>query len=160
VLALSFATYGLMKNKVRMPALESLGVEAVLLTLPALVVVAGITSRGEGTFGGDHLRVSLLLVSLGVVTAVPLLLFGAAASRVPLSSMGLMQYITPTLQFLIGLLVRHESMSTGRWVGFLVVWGALAVFSTDALRAAHGRRISEAEAAPPGPPPPRPLIME
>jgi chloramphenicol-sensitive protein RarD len=139
VLAFSFATYGLMKNQVGMPALESLGVEAVLLTIPALVVLARIEGSGQGTFGGAHLKVTLLLVSLGVVTAVPLLLFGAAASRVPLSTMGLMQYITPTLQFLIGLLVVHETMSTGRWVGFAVVWAALVVFTVDSLRAARTR---------------------
>ncbi len=135
VLAFSFATYGLMKNQVRMPALESLGVEAALLAVPAAVVLGGIEAGGHGTFGGSQVHVTVLLVSLGVVTAVPLLLFGAAASRVPLSTMGLMQYLTPTLQFLIGLLVAHEAMSTGRWVGFTVVWLALVVFSVDSVRA-------------------------
>jgi chloramphenicol-sensitive protein RarD len=139
VLALSFATYGLMKNKVRMPALESLGVETALLAIPAAVVLAVIEAGGHGTFAGAQVHITVLLVSLGVVTAVPLLLFAAAASRVPLSTMGLMQYLTPTLQFVIGLVVGHEAMSTGRWVGFVIVWLALVVFSADSLRAARAR---------------------
>ncbi len=138
-LAFSFATYGLMKNQVRMPALESLAVETALLAVPAAIVLGSIETAGHGTFGSEHVATSVLLVSLGVVTAVPLLLFGAAASRVPLSTMGLMQYLTPTLQFIIGLLVVHETMSTGRWVGFVVVWLALAVFSADSLSAARSR---------------------
>jgi chloramphenicol-sensitive protein RarD len=138
-LAFSFATYGLMKNQVRMPALESLAVETALLAVPAAIVLGSIETAGHGTFGSGHVATSVLLVSLGVVTAVPLLLFGAAASRVPLSTMGLMQYLTPTLQFIIGLLVVHETMSTGRWVGFVVVWLALAVFSADSLSAARSR---------------------
>ena len=105
LLAFSFATYGLMKNRVRMPALESLSVETALLLVPAVAVLAVLESRGTATFGHTALGTNLLLVGVGILTAVPLLLFGAAASRVPLSTMGLMQYITPTLQFMIGLLV-------------------------------------------------------
>jgi len=140
VLALSFATYGLMKNKVAMPALESLAVETFMLAIPAAVVLGAIESGGRGTFGAAHAHVSALLVSLGVVTAVPLLLFGAAASRVPLSTMGLLQYLTPTLQFLIGLFVAHETMSTGRWVGFAAVWLALIIFTLDSLHTVRGRQ--------------------
>jgi chloramphenicol-sensitive protein RarD len=140
VLAFSFATYGLMKNQVRMPAVESLAVETTMLVLPALVVVAAVTSGGQAAFGHPPLRVTVLMVGMGVVTAVPLLLFGAAASRVPLSTMGLMQYITPTLQFVIGLSVAHEQMSAGRWFGFFIVWLALLVFSLDSLR--HSTRAS------------------
>lgn len=148
VLAFSFATYGLMKNQVRMPALESLTVETALLALPAAIVLGAIELGGRGTFGSGHVATSALLVSLGVVTAVPLLLFGAAASRVPLSTMGLLQYLTPTLQFIIGLLVVHETMSSGRWAGFALVWVALVVFSVDSLRAARSRSALLAAAAP------------
>ena len=139
VLAFSFATYGLMKNKVRMPALESLGVETAMLAIPAAVVLGWIETGGHGIFGTDQVRLSLLLISLGVITAVPLLLFGAAASRVPLSTMGLMQYLTPTLQFVIGLAVAREVMSTGRWVGFSIVWLALIIFTADSLRTVGAR---------------------
>jgi len=139
VLAFSFATYGLMKNQVRMPALESLAVETSMLALPAAVVLVHLGTAGQLVFGGPQVHVTVLLVSVGAVTAVPLLLFGAAASRIPLSTMGLLQYVTPTLQFLIGLSVVHEAMSTGRWIGFVIVWLALAVFSADSLRAARAR---------------------
>lgn len=139
VLAFSFATYGLMKNQVRMPALESLGVETALLAVPAALVLAHLKASGQLVFGGPQVHVTVLLVSVGAVTAVPLLLFAAAASRIPLSTMGLLQYVTPTLQFVIGLWVVHETMSAGRWVGFMMVWLALAVFSVDSLRAARAR---------------------
>jgi len=139
VLAFSFATYGLMKNQVRMPALESLAVETAMLALPAAVVLVHLGTAGQLVFGGPQVHVTVLLVSVGAVTAVPLLLFGAAASRIPLSTMGLLQYVTPTLQFLIGLSVVHEAMSTGRWIGFVIVWLALVVFSVDSLRAARAR---------------------
>jgi chloramphenicol-sensitive protein RarD len=127
-----------MKNQVRMPALESLGVETALLALPAALVLGSIGAAGHAAFGSS-IHLTLLLLSLGVVTAVPLLLFGAAASRVPLSTMGLMQYLTPTLQFLIGVAVTHEAMSGGRWIGFVIVWAALLVFSVDSIHAARGR---------------------
>lgn len=146
VLAVSFATYGLMKNRVRMPALESLSVETLLLALPAAVAVGVIQARGHAAFGHGSVRVTVLLVGVGIITAIPLLLFGAAASRVPLSTMGLMQYITPTAQFLIGLLVVHEEMSNGRWIGFVIVWAALLVFSIDSVYAARGRALDRAAA--------------
>ena len=145
-LAFSFATYGLMKNRVRMPALESLSVETVLLVVPALAVLGVLEARGQLAFGSAPANVTVLLVGVGIVTAIPLLLFGAAASRVPLSTMGLLQYVTPTLQFVIGLLVVHEHMSAGRWVGFVLVWLALAVFSVDSLRAARSRAGDRAAA--------------
>jgi chloramphenicol-sensitive protein RarD len=151
VLAVSFATYGLMKNKVRMPALESLSVETLLLIVPALVALQVIQARGDLAFGQGSVCVTLLLVGVGIITAIPLRLFGAAASRVPLSTMGLMQYITPTAQFLIGLLVVHEEMSTGRWIGFVIVWAALLVFSVDSVHAARGRALDRAAELTPDP---------
>jgi chloramphenicol-sensitive protein RarD len=80
----------------------------------------------------------MLFVSAGVVTAVPLILFGAAAVRVPLTTLGLLQYLAPILQFALGILHFHEAMSTGRWIGFGIVWIALAVFTADSLRARRG----------------------
>jgi chloramphenicol-sensitive protein RarD len=146
-LALSFATYGLMKNRVRMPAVESLSVETTLLVVPAFVVLVTLQARGTATFGHASGGVTALLALAGVITAVPLLMFAGAAARVPLSTMGLLQYITPILQFLIGVLVVHEVMPTTRWVGFSLVWAALVLFSVDSLRAAR----SNASSAPPPP---------
>ena len=139
-LALSFATYGLAKKKVDMPAVESLAVETAILTLPALVLLLAYNHSGSGAFGHGSTSVTLLLALSGVVTAIPLLMFGAAAPLIPLSTMGLLQYLTPCMQFLIGLTVFHESMSAVRWAGFILVWCALAVFSIDQLHHARTRR--------------------
>jgi chloramphenicol-sensitive protein RarD len=136
-LALSFATYGLMKNRVRMPAVESLSVETALLVVPALAVLVTMQVRGTATFGHASGGVTALLALAGVITAVPLLMFAGSASRVPLSTLGLLQYITPILQFLIGVLVVHEVMPPARWVGFSLVWVALVVFSVDSIHAAR-----------------------
>ncbi len=138
VLAASFGTYGLVKKVVGVPAVEGLVVETAVLTPLALgyVVIGGLF--GATTFttrGAGH---ALLLVTAGVITAIPLLAFAGAAARVPLSRLGLMQYITPTMQFLIGVVVRHEPLPPGRLAGFVVVWVALALFTVDT--AAHRRR--------------------
>ena len=131
VLASSFGTYGLVKKIVGVPAVEGLVVETAVLTPLALgyVVVGGLV--GTTTFASHGVDHTLLLVSAGVITAIPLLAFAGAAARVPLSRLGLMQYITPTMQFLIGVLVRHEPLPIGRLVGFGLVWVALAVFTVD-----------------------------
>jgi chloramphenicol-sensitive protein RarD len=133
-LALSFATYGLMKNRVRMPAIESLSVETGLLVAPALAVLLVMQARGTLVFGHVAGHVSVLLALAGVVTAVPLLLFAAAASRVPLTTLGLLQYITPVIQFMLGVWVFHEAMPASRWAGFSLVWAALVILSVDSVR--------------------------
>ncbi len=146
VLALSFGTYGLMKKKVEMPAVESLAVETSLMVVPATVVVAVLQVQGTATFGHAAASVTALLVGVGAVTAIPLLLFAGAAARTPLSTMGLLQYITPILQFMIGVFVVHESMPASRWVGFGLVWAALALLSVDSLRAARTQRAGSGQA--------------
>jgi len=146
VLAFSFATYGLMKNRVGMPAVESLSVETALLVVPALAVIGWYQLSGTATFSHDA-RVTALLLSAGVVTAIPLLLFAGAAARVPLTTLGLLQYITPTVQFVLGVTVFGETMSALRWVGFTLVWVALLVFSLDSLRAARRRADQSARVA-------------
>jgi len=151
-LALSFATYGLMKNRVRMPAVESLSVETALLFLPALALLLTLQARGTAAFGHASGGVTALLAMAGVITAVPLLMFAGAASRVPLSTMGLLQYITPILQFMIGVLVVHEVMPPARWVGFGLVWAALVLFSVDSWRAARSNAASA--------PPPTPVTLD
>jgi chloramphenicol-sensitive protein RarD len=140
-LALSFGIYGLAKNRLggKVSALNSFTVETTLL-LPLgviqLVVLAGMM---QIQFGYAGLAPSLGLAAYGVLTAIPLLLFGAAAKRVPLSYIGFMQYLTPTLQFLLGLLVFQEPMPAARWLGFAMVWFALSILSFDALRQLRNR---------------------
>lgn len=135
-LALSFGLYGLAKNRLggKVSALNSFTIETTLLLPLGIIQLVWLASMTQIQFGSAGLIPSLGLATYGVLTAIPLLLFGAAAKRVPLSYIGFMQYLTPTLQFLLGLLVFQEPMPTARWVGFFMVWLALAILSFDALR--------------------------
>jgi chloramphenicol-sensitive protein RarD len=133
-LALSFGTYGLVKRVVGIPAVEGLVVEAAVLAPIAAGYLIVEAAHGYGNFTGHGPGHSLLLMSSGVITAIPLLAFAGAARRVPLSRLGLLQYLTPTIQFLIGVLYRHEAVTTGKLGGFVLVWVALVVFTTDSLR--------------------------
>jgi len=133
-LASTFGLYGLIKNRVgrSVPALASLAVETAVLAPLALAYLAVLGSAGGfATHGSWH---ALAMAGTGVVTAVPLLLFGGAARRLPLSIVGLIQYLTPTLQFMLGILVFHEAMPAVRWWGFGLVWLALLVLTVDTLR--------------------------
>ncbi len=142
-LALTFALYGLMKKLVKVEAAPGLFVETALVALPAAVVLGVLHGFGVGTFGQVGAGHTLLLVSSGVATAIPLLLFAAAARRIPLSTMGLLQYLTPLMQLSIGVFVYDEPMPPARLAGFAIVWLALAVFSADMLRhaRANSRRV-------------------
>jgi|SRR4051794_16390167 len=130
VLAATFSSYGLVKKKVGVGALESLGAETTVLVVPAALFVAALGSSATFTDSAGH---ALLLAGGGIVTAVPLLFFGAAATRIPLTSLGLLQYLTPTVQFALGVLLRHEPLPPERLVGFLLVWAALVVFTAGSL---------------------------
>jgi chloramphenicol-sensitive protein RarD len=141
-LASTFGTYGLVKKVVGVGAVEGLTVEAAALTPAALGYLAWLAVTGRSTFtshGADH---TLLLMSGGAVTAVPLLLFAGAAAAAPLSQLGLLFYINPTMQFLIGVFVAHESLSAGRLVGFALVWVALVVFTADSITNHRRRQIA------------------
>ena len=142
LLAGSFATYGLAKKKlgVGLGALTSLTAETLLLAPVAAGVLVWLEATGRGTFTADAPWHPLLLVSTGVVTAVPLLLFAAAARRVPLTTTGLLQYLTPVLQLALGVLVLGERMPASRWVGFALVWVALVLLTVDMLRATGAER--------------------
>ncbi|MEU6209329.1 EamA family transporter RarD [Streptomyces sp. NPDC047023] len=153
VLACSFATYGLIKKKLNMGGLESLAAETALLFLPALGYLLWLGAQGRSTFASEGLGHGLLLAATGLVTAVPLVLFGAAAIRVPLSTLGLLQYLAPVFQFGLGVLYFHEAMPPERWVGFSLVWAALALLTWDALRTARRSRV-RLEAAPAAAPAP------
>ena len=141
-LAFSFALYGLMKKRLgtSLGALQSLTSETAVLAPIALVILLWLGNRGDTTFSVDSPGHPLLLASAGVVTAVPLLLFGAAARRVPLVTIGLLQFITPVLQLLCGVLLLGETMETSRWIGFGIVWVALLVLTFDSIRSVRTRR--------------------
>ncbi|MEU5347851.1 MULTISPECIES: EamA family transporter RarD [unclassified Streptomyces] len=146
-LAFSFATYGLVKKKVNLGGIESLAAETAIQFLPALGYLLWLSSRGDATFGGEGAGHAALLAATGVVTALPLVCFGAAAIRVPLSTLGLLQYLAPVLQFLLGILYFHEAMPAERWAGFALVWAALSLLTWDALRTARKSRTVLREAA-------------
>ncbi|WP_262387155.1 EamA family transporter RarD [Streptomyces sp. TRM49041] len=147
VLAFSFATYGLVKKKVNLGGLESLGAETAIQFLPAVAYLLWLGSRGEAAFGTAGVGHMALLASTGLVTAVPLVCFGAAAIRVPLSTLGLLQYLAPVFQFLLGVLYFREAMPPERWAGFALVWLALTILTWDALRTAHRTRARAARLA-------------
>ena len=138
VLAFSFGTYGLVKKTLGMGAVQSLAGETALLFVPALGVLVLLQAQGDGTMTSDGPGHTALLVSTGIVTAIPLLFFGAAAIRIPLSWLGLLQYSAPVLQFLIGVVVYDEPMPPSRWIGFGLVWAALLLITVESLTA--GRR--------------------
>lgn len=133
VLACSFGGYGFLKKSVPVGAVTSLAVETLVLLPAALTGLVVLQLTGEAAFLHGAVWRDALLVALGVVTAVPLLLFGTAAQRIPLSLLGLLQYLTPTLQLACGLIVFHEPMPPERLVGFALVWVALVVLAVDAL---------------------------
>jgi chloramphenicol-sensitive protein RarD len=145
VLALSFGSYGLCKKQANTPAIESITFETMVIGPVALGYVAWLSAHGDSSFTGHGPWHALLFMSTGVVTAVPLICFGGAAIRVPMVTLGLLQYLTPTLQFLLGILYFHEDMPVGRWVGFALVWAALAMFTLDSVR--HQRRTPRVAAA-------------
>jgi chloramphenicol-sensitive protein RarD len=139
-LAATFGSYGLIKNRVGMEGTPSVAFETAVLFVPAAACIAWLQATGRGTFADHGAGHAVLIATGGVVTAVPLILFGAAAIRIPLSAVGVLQYITPTMQWLIGVLVNGEPMPLVRLAGFALVWVALAVFTADALRRARRRR--------------------
>jgi chloramphenicol-sensitive protein RarD len=136
-LAVSFGVYGLVKKKANVAATEGLAVETLVLLLPALGYLVFLQASGEATFPHQGVGHAVLLVEAGIVTALPLICFGAAAIRVPLSTIGLLQYIAPILQFACGVLIAKETMPPSRWIGFSIVWLALAIFTYDSIRAAR-----------------------
>jgi chloramphenicol-sensitive protein RarD len=141
-LAFSFATYGLLKKQVGVTvgAVQSLTVETAVLFVPALTFLVMLDARGDGQLGHSGPGHGLLLASAGIATAVPLLFFASAARRIPLSTLGLLQYLAPVLQFLTGVLLYDEPMPASRLVGFVLVWAALAVLTFDGLRQGHRTR--------------------
>lgn len=133
-LAVSFACYGLIKKTARVGAVAGLTVETLVLLPLALAYLGLMSARGSGDFTGHGLGHAALVIGCGVVTAIPLLCFGGAATRISLTTLGLLQYLTPSAQFLLGVLVFAEPMPATRWLGFSLIWAALALFTTESLR--------------------------
>ncbi len=148
-LAVTFGLYGLTKKQVgsRVTAIAGLGIETAVLLLPALGYLGWLVASGRSTFGADvgvggSLGHALLLVSSGVVSAIPLVLFAAASRRLPLATVAMTQFVTPVMQFLAGVVVLGERMSTARWVGFAFVWVALVLLTVDLVRSARASALA------------------
>ncbi|MET0135979.1 MAG: EamA family transporter RarD [Kibdelosporangium sp.] len=146
-LAIAFATYGVLKKSVPVPAIEGVTVETLVLAPVALVYTFFFAGVDGNTFAHGTTWHTVLLVLAGPVTGIPLLFYAGAAKRLPLTMMGLLQYITPVLQLTLGLVVFHEPMPPVRLLGFGLVWLALVVLSVDGVRQNRLRRGLEARHA-------------
>ncbi|WP_341952816.1 EamA family transporter RarD [Salinibacterium sp. TMP30] len=152
-LAFSFGLYGLVKKSVgrKADALGGLAVETAFLTPIAIVVLLMLSANGTltvGTVGTGH---TVLTLCLGAITAIPLILFAAAARRLPLTYMGLAQYLAPILQLVVGVFIFHEAMPPERWLGFAIVWVALAILTFDLFRHSSRTRLGSPAEAPGAP---------
>jgi chloramphenicol-sensitive protein RarD len=147
VLAFSFGTYGLAKKTAGAGAVESLAFETAVLVPIAGGYLIWLTAVGDSHFTTDGVGHALMLMTAGIVTAIPLICFGAAATRVSMTSLGLLQYLAPVLQFVIGLLVFDEDMPVGRWIGFGLVWVALSIFTFELIRYRRRQLALAVEAA-------------
>jgi chloramphenicol-sensitive protein RarD len=141
VLATTFGLYGLAKSSVQVPALEGLALETAIASLPAIGIL--VAFGGDGILASGDPLVTGLALAAGPVTAIPLLLFAGATRRLPLATVGLLQYLAPTLQFFVGVAVLDEPFDTGRLVGFAIIWAALGLFAVDS--ASHARRSRPGE---------------
>ncbi|HZG99136.1 MAG TPA: EamA family transporter RarD [Nocardioidaceae bacterium] len=144
-LAFSFGTYGLMKKRAGVGASEGLALETAILAPLALAWLVWLQVDGQAAFGHEGWVNTALLLGTGVVTTIPLLLFGGAATRIPMTTLGLLQYIAPVMQFMFGLWLFDEDMSTARWVGFSLVWVSLLLLTADSVRRRHVDAVDVAE---------------
>ena len=130
-LALSFGVYGLLKKTAPLDALQGLSLETSVLSLPALAFLVFENHAGRGAFGHAGPRLTLVMMGAGAVTSLPLLLFAAAARRIPLSLIGMLQYINPSIQFLLGVFLYKEPFTRGQFAGFACVWAAFVLFAGE-----------------------------
>ena len=138
VLAFSFGLYGLIKKRTTLQPAEGMALETALIALPALAVLIWLGGRSELAFAHQSRGLDVLLISTGLMTTVPLVAFAYAAQRLSLAALGMLQYISPSLQFVLGVYVLHEPMDARRLAGFVIVWAGLAVFSLAALAKRRG----------------------
>ncbi len=146
-LALSFGLYGAVKKVVPTDPRVSVGFETALAAPFALVYLVVLQLSGDSDFVNHGPAHAVLMILCGPVTAVPLLCFAAAAQRLPLVTLGLLQYLTPSMQMVWGVLVDHEPMPPARWLGFALIWIALAIFTADALSRTFGDRTGNLQAS-------------
>ena len=135
-LAVSWGSYGLIKKQLGLGALEGLTIETLISSVFYLAYLIYLGNQGVGQFGQSW-GLTVLLISAGAVTAIPLLLFNGSTNRLPFTTIGLLQYITPTLQFSIGVWVLNEDMPTARWIGFLIIWAALVTLAIDLIKSSR-----------------------
>lgn len=146
VLALTFGLYGLLRKITSLPSLEGLCLETSILCLPALLVLLSLGNRGELAFVQQNGTIQLLFVAAGIVTSVPLILFGYAAQKLPLSTLGIIQYLAPTLQLCIGIFVYGEPFPQEQRIGFALVWCGLAIYGLEGIMKRMGRKKARLEA--------------
>lgn len=132
-LACSFAVYGLLHKKTSSPALEGLCLETLVLFLPATLFLVFIDAKGSGSFGHGSIGQSALLFGTGLITSLPLLLFGFAAQNISLTHLGLLQYIAPSINLLLGIFIYNEPFPFSRMFGFILIWSALALYVVEAV---------------------------
>jgi chloramphenicol-sensitive protein RarD len=143
VLAFTFGMYGLIKKTAPLESMHGFSLETIVLFLPALGYLLYREASGVGAFVHQGGVVTLLLILAGPVTSIPLLLFGYSARRIPLSMLGFIQYITPTMQFLLGVLVYFEPFPKARLVGFCIIWLALMLYSLEGVL--FSRKLKESQ---------------
>lgn len=134
ILGFSFSIYGMLKKLANLDGVESLTIESIWVFPIALGYLIFLGVTGNLVFGSAGASHTFFAIMAGLFTALPLLAFGAAAVRIPYSSMGILQYLSPTIQFIIGYFIVGETMTGERWIGYILVWIALAIFASDALR--------------------------
>ena len=144
-LAVTFGTYGLVKKKGPLGSLEGLALETGLLFVPAVAYILLAETRGTDAFLQVDASTRLLIAAAGPVTTLPLLLFAAAVQRIPLSAIGILQFIAPTIQFLLGILVYGEPFNRQQFTGFMLVWAAVVVFAVEGVRTRVQPRREEIE---------------
>ncbi len=135
-LAVSWGSYTLLKKRLNAGALETLSIETLVAFFPNIIFLFYLLNKNEAQFGQD-LSFSLALASAGLFTVIPLLMFNAAATRLPLTITGLLQYITPSIMFLVGIIVFHEPLPISKVVGFIFIWAALAFLGTDLVKSSR-----------------------
>jgi chloramphenicol-sensitive protein RarD len=144
ILTFSFGFYGLLKKQAGAGAIEGMAIESATVAPLALIAILILGAQGNSTVTHQGPGYLILVLLTGPITAVPLLLFGAAATRVSMTTLGLLNYIAPIMQFIVGVLVFHEKMTPMRWGGFALVWLALIIFTADNLARRRASRLAPA----------------
>jgi chloramphenicol-sensitive protein RarD len=141
-LAFSFGLYGLVKKRAPLNSLQGLTIETGILFIPALLYLLTLEAQGQGSFLHSDATSNLLMIGAGAVTTIPLLLFSSATQRIPLAMVGIIQYVTPTMQFLLGIFVYKENFTMEQLAGFGLVWVALILFTLEGLLARRTQQLT------------------